>query len=599
MANYYEKIRIKTATEGTHKRTMKADTDTSIDFGQFYPIRAKIIEVGEGKIRPWTLSNMMPLPQPTFGEVRYTNRIFAVPIWQIFKGYEDYRQDVIHVTADDSSTSLQYLPYTYKQDMMRSIVSLASPSTLGNKDFTVDDNGTLRYFKHTEISAWWVKVLESLGYKFLWRINYSGLDLWNNILRLLAALKVYSDYYYNKAYRGDTEDLAMRQFFERDNGNLYYDANDLVTMARTMHKFYYNMDYFTSAWDNPNTPNITNQQTNFNILDPNTYNVNLGSGTQSNNRASVTNPNGKDPIIATDNNSITTGTDGRVGGPITNYMVKMLDKLTQFLKRNQLAGGDTLSRFLARYGRTNEDLMRKKARLIGSISWSMQVTPITSTSDTAASGGEVLGSYAGQGFAVSKEQEFSYNASEDSIIVDILTVTPIEKYVDGEDRENLIITKTELLTPEFDNLGTEPVFAAELVCPRSQGVATDSNNLYSKIFGFLPRYAYWKTMKDHIAGNYTNQFSQIYLPYTMVRRIDDNQAINSIAHSKSFTRMEDSDQYDRIFYGQPTDKDPIDNINIHHELTIEWYSYAKPLYDNYDWEHEGGREIEIQNQGNM
>lgn len=594
MANYYEQINIKTATEGTHKRTMKATTDTSTDFGQFLPLRAKILEVGQGTFKPYTFSNMMPLPQPTFGEVVYTNRLFIVPIHQIYKGYEDFRQDNIHVTADETSTSLNILPYTKNDDIVKSITSFAGPASLNSHEFAIDDNGTIKYYYHTEASLWWSKFLITLGYRWIWRMNYTLDDggQAKNILKILATAKVYSDYYYNKAYRGDTDDLDLRKLFERDNGNLYYDSQDLITIARTCHYVYYNKDYFTAAWDKPDTPNINNQASEYTLRDTNgaILGGGLGYPTASNNR---TRSEKDDAAIMADN-----GNGGSVNlTGFTQNILNMLKSLTMFLKRNQLAGGDTLQRYLARYGIMNDDLARKKARLIGSIKWSMQVSPIFSNTDTASQGGEVLGSYAGQAYATSKEETIKYETNCDVVFVEILEVTPVEKYVDGEDMENLVLTKTDIITPEFDNVGTTPVFACELVMPRSQGVATDTNNIYTKIFGWLPRYAYMKTMKDVMAGNYTNPaYAMIYLPYTMARRIDDNQPITGIVHSKAFTRMEDNLQYDRIFYGQPTDKSPFDNINIHHELEIEWWSYAKPLYDNYDWEHEGGKEITIQNQ---
>ena len=194
MANYYEQIRIKTATEGTHKRTMRADIDTSADFGQFIPLRGKLLELGQGKFRPYTISNMMPLPQPTFGEVVYENRIFAVPIHTIFKGYEDLRQDNIHITANESSASLTSLPYTKNEDIVKSIMGLASPvASSTGADFQVNNNGTIEYFAHTTNSAWWVKFLESLGYKWIWRVGFAAEQggISKNVLRLLAAAKVY------------------------------------------------------------------------------------------------------------------------------------------------------------------------------------------------------------------------------------------------------------------------------------------------------------------------------------------------------------------------------------------------------------------------
>lgn len=602
MANYYEQIRIKTATEGTHKRTMKADTDTSTDFGQFLPLRAKLLEIGDGTITPYTFSNMMPLPQPTFGECVYENRFYIVPIHQIFSGYEDFRQDNIHVTADESSLSLTILPYTKNSDIVMSIATMSDEVTQqADYDFAIDHNGTIKYYKYTEKSRWWVKCLMTLGYRWIYRTGYQEDGKNKNVLKILAMAKVYIDYFYNRAYKGDTEEIEIRQMFKRDNGNIYYDWNDLVKIANVCNKVFYNKDYFTAAWDRPDTPNITNQKSNYAFRDPNgPFETSTSSPTNAD--TIITNNSnripGEDPAIM---GQRTAGNNYPIGG-ITQVGLNMLKSLTMFLKRNQLAGGDTLQRFLARYGIINDDLKSHYSRLIGTVKWGLNVSPIFSNADTAQQGGEVLGSYAGNAYAESvrqgqERQQFKVDINCDAILMDILVVTPVEKYVDGEDMENLVLTKTELITPEFDNVGTTPVIAAELVMPRRQGVTTDNFNIYEKIFGWLPRYAYIKTMKDIMTGNYADmRYRNIYLPYTMVRVIDDNQPINGIVHSKDFTRMSDNLQYDRIFYGQPSDKAPFDNINIHHELEIEWWSYAKPLYDNYDWEHEGGKVIDIQNQ---
>ena len=178
----------------------------------------------------------------------------------------------------------------------------------------------------------------------------------------------------------------------------------------------------------------------------------------------------------------------------------------------------------------------------------------------------------------------------------------MELYTQGEDKDNIVISKTEMLTPEFDNVGVEPVFAGELIHPEEGGQTTDSANLYTQIFGFLPRYAYWKTMRDRRSGNFTNpKFAAMFEPYTLTRKISPNLSLANYVHSFGFTIMNDAEQYDKIFYGKPAglDKYPWDNFNIHHELIVEWFSYAKPLYDYYDWEYEGGKEIELKNQGSL
>ena len=597
MAGFLQKIRVKTATEGTWNRTMKGQHDTTLNIGQFGILKAKFLEAGHGYIEPWTFSNMEPLPQPTWGEIKYESRIFVVPMSLIFKGYNDFKEDTIHANANNGATSLTTLPNATNGEMVEAIRSLMDIGTQADYDKCIYYNGQAEYYNHTPISYRSLRLLESLGYKLRWARD-QAIPVFN-ICRILAVAKVYLDYYYNNGYIGDTQYNAVKCLFERDNGNLTYDAADLRILLGLCQDTYYNPDYFTSCWDNPNHPNLSNQESVYTLNDPNNPITGAISANQKITNSTLRTTGGDPALIADETSGRATNLTG-----ITQLALTKLRSLTMFLKRNQLAGGEALTRMLARYGYAPLTETIKKAREIGKVTWGMNVTPIFSNADTVnGSAGEQLGSYAGFAWAQSGEKgkhHFEFECKEDSILVETIAIAPVETYTQGIDAENLVLTRLELPTPEFDNVGVEMVKKCELLTGEQHGEpANDQTTMYTTGFGFLPRYAKFKFMRDTLSGNFTQRtWEAMYKGWTMQRYFDPSTFDSSnTVHSKDFTRQMDAEQYQRIFYAVDTGKHQFDYFRLHHELKIEWWSYLKPAYDYYDWEHEGGKQIEIQNNG--
>ncbi len=592
----FDKLNIRTETEGTWRHGFEATHDTTLDFGQLGILKTKYLTAGHGEIRPWTYSNMEPMPQPTWGEVTYDQRIFCVPIPLIFKGYHDYKEDLIHVNSNDSWSSIAQLPYCTNADMVTAINGIANEVTATDPyDYTCLVGGTVKYFEHTNSSLRMLKILESCGYKIRWNDAYTKQF---NILRILAIAKIYVDYYWNKNYMGDLQSNALKAYFKRDNGQLHYSASELSNILIACKTVFYDGNYFTDAWENPNTPNIANQKSNFTIKDPNSYVINtINDNTQVTTKPQVLNNGNKDPMLGTEA-STPAAPDGRVGGPITQYALDALRGLTMFLKRNQLAGGSIAERLLARYGEIPTAVKMEKARPIGELKWTMNVDPIFSTADTASAGGEQLAQYAGYGWAISGkkfEKTFKFECEEDSILVEILTIKPKERYCQGIDGENMALTKLDLPTPAFDAMGVEMITQDELLVGNSYAETANADTLMGSTgFGFTPRYSKFKAMKDTLSGNFTNpNWAAEYLPYTLQRYMDPmTYNHTNLMHSMAYTAIADGAQYDRIFYAKQTKK-PYDNFRIHHELQIEWYTWMKPLYQVYDWEHEGGKEITV------
>lgn len=597
--NFLERIGIKTAIEGSWKLNMACKHDTSTDFGQFNIVRNKHLPKGKYKIAYKCISNMQPMPQPTFGEVEYNTRFFWVPWTNIFKGFNDFLTDNDHIDGNEGSAVLTTLPYTYLGDLTRVMANSMSAVAQAQAQYTFTIGGTTGYYKHTAMSKWTEKFLKSLRYGFLFN-DSSTIKV--NIMNILAAAKVYIDYYYNNAYINDNDYIIVKKYLERDNSNLYYSNTDLENILRAIHNVFYKSNYFVSAWDTPNHPNIANQQSSFIMQDPNGTNpfYELGGTTAKYTTPEVSNASSGDPAIEQNQAGTGAGNNPKGQGLITQWAIDNLRALTMYLKRNQLAGASTLQRLLARYGIEPIDERMKYCKYLGKVTWGMNVSPIFSNADTAQAGGESLGSYAGTAFATSGKDmtELSFETDNWGTLVMINTVIPKESYLQGFDKDNMLLTKTDLWTPEFDNLGVEAVTKSELVLPEYNTDATNTENIFKQTFGFLPRYANFKVMHDLMSGNYTDPtYRQIFLPYVMQRKIDPNTAVASIVHSKNFTLMTDGSQYDRIFYSQPNDKDPYDNFNLHHEIIIEGHTNMKPLYDYYDWEHEGGNEVEIKNNG--
>ena len=397
------------------------------------------------------------------------------------------------------------------------------------------------------------------------------------------------DHYWPQQY-ANTEDAIWLNSYFVNNDDLWTDpgsgALDSVALARifrTLYRLPYGSDYFTSAWDNPVSPNyglipfmefpdVTNP------LSPQYSSL------------ATTNPNGT-PVIKSMNNTIPHS--------LSQYALTALNKMTDYVKRMQLVGSRVIDRFFARFGikLSNEALKRstKIAEYYENIAFA-DVTSMAST-DTAT-----LGDYAGKGISARDENNagsFQYTATEHGMIVIISINVPQISYYQGEHRDSHHFTRLDYWNPEFDSLGVQALALSELYSPIDGGVITNAypthpDDFVNKVFGFTPRYAEYKIPYDQITGDYILRSKGVgvdswFLARDMSHFIDDDL---DKSHSLNFVMSDDKEQFNRIFNNV---SNSADHFNVVHYFQIKSSFPGKSLFDTYEFENEDKAEKVVVN----
>lgn len=127
--------------------------------------------------------------------------------------------------------------------------------------------------------------------------------------------------------------------------------------------------------------------------------------------------------------------------------------------------------------------------------------------------GGVLGDYAGRGAAYSQDGFlFSEKFLEHGQLYVIASIVPRAKYYQGVDRKFFVIDRFSYFFPEFQNIGDDQLYRAELY-----NYATGAD-AYTEIFGFAPRWSELKESLDEVHGDFlTDSMDE----YHFGRRFDD------------------------------------------------------------------------------
>lgn len=175
---------------------------------------------------------------------------------------------------------------------------------------------------------------------------------------------------------------------------------------------------------------------------------------------------------------------------------------------------------LARYGVTPTAERLQRAEYLGSHVFQMQVSDLDSTESTDLLSSSGLGDPVYNAFGSSESfanirgqangkitggqdgMKFTYNATEFGIILVIQSIMPDESYYQGLDRSLVRGLSTpnadrfDFFTPEFENLGYQPVLASDVFVP-DDDANPSLKNVYdaNKVFGYQPRYHDYKFMR--------------------------------------------------------------------------------------------------------
>ena len=504
------KIDIKTGVKSLkYPKKFNHSTDSSAGCFQLLPVFYHEI-LPKGEIRcnnSLFYSQVLPMSVPTMARYRFRFNQFFVPYKYVWPAWNDYYARNLHYYPNNSGDSATApgipaeKPYILQKDLFSLILNdsrlvtyyPSGPLAPDTFDFTyvdINDNNILKVGVWTRKGIVALKVLEHLGYKLTFDLND---DTKLEILTLLCFGKVFLDHYFPSNYAFvDADFYTVNQAFVMDakdvraasNHNLvYYQAIDAILNDFTY--IYFSNSIFYDAWDKPTSPNDANSIATFGITDPtNNSSSPLIVGTSVSNGQSPANqykPNNGTAFV-----SGTASHTGATVGTLTNWTIKALERVQNFVTRYQLSGSRLVDRWLALLGAKLPD-PHMSLRIDGH-DCEVEIGEVLATADsvnTDTKSSSVLGDKAGKARVHDESIKFEFvNDSESHGLFLILMSTTVDNYiVSGIDRNRLNIDALDCVNPLTDCLQPCSVRKSEIFCSYDGNKNDDPNGH----FGFLPQ----------------------------------------------------------------------------------------------------------------
>lgn len=633
MASFLDKVKVNTAVTKFNKFDLSCDHITTTDWMHLTPIYNKeMVPKEKLSVNVEAMTRLAPMAVPTFGRGNINMRAFFVPYRTVFPGWNDFINDVRHMpanmqVANYEGTMISTVPIVTNSALRGLFIGDQGESNVNSGlcmiyntepsveyDFVfVDDSDNNHWLVLNPKGRRVLKIIESLGYKIQWKVFGQNYEPRYSALPLLCYAKVYCDWYWPQQYAEAAS--GLEQLFKQDNAApISLNSNQLWQIFSVADLVCYDADYFTGAFDNPVGPN-TGSSSTISLVDiTNNRNVNnAANGSQAavhSQPGSTYGPSNGTPWIG-----VSVGPGSSYTGQITQYALDGLKRLTDYMKRHQIAGAKALDRFFSRFGIALSSEKLNRSVYIGSKLVPLQIGDVTSQTDTTALGGmtndpygyDRLGSFCGRGVGYG-QGNFDFETDEYGMFVICSSVVPSVGYYQGVDRSVLHTNKLDFWTPEFDQLGTQAIAASELVVPKD-GRINDDIILNDSIFGYAPRYAEYKIAKDKVTGDYrVNHINKSLMAnngWHFMREFPDDwdsfvnfapgnsdYANYWITHSPYFLKGEDANQFNRIFQSFSNSEAASDHFAVIYHFDVGMTAPMCKLWDTYEFdESDRGKEV--------
>lgn len=186
--------------------------------------------------------------------------------------------------------------------------------------------------------------------------------------------------------------------------------------------------------------------------------------------------------------------------------------IQKWRQKSMLAGNRTTAQFKAHHGVVPRHLVDHLPDFIGSVDNVIQITEITSQSDTASAADESnLGEIAGRGYGASDNRKFNFHSDDYGILILLHAIVPENTYSSyGLDPGNTMISYSDFYQQEYMNIGLQAVpnfilnaqddnaLTPGQLVPEGEGKETFSEDL--GILGYAPRYYNYKQYVSKVHG---------------------------------------------------------------------------------------------------
>lgn len=523
---------IKTAVSRRSKIDLSSRVITTNDFGFILPIFAREAVPGDrfnfGNLG--SFARLAPLTVPTFAGVRLVNRAFYVRFSSVWRPWNDFYSGREYITGEGTAINPE-VPSITNDEIVEQLIRYSEQTTSDTYDYRVKVAGTWFKYNFKKTGRYLFNLLNSLGYK----VNFTMDDTTKfSILPLLCYLRVIFDYFLPSKYTNVTE---IRKMFDLESD---IQPSQLFALLNAYCWHYFDNDYFTASWENPNSPNkksVVSAQ----IKDPSDSRV-ISNG------SAITNDdtNFKDGTALTQLNPLD-------GYPLlSQFGIDSLKKLHDWGLRKGLAGNRYFEGIFAQFGIKLPDVQTRRCSFLGQSSTYVQVSDVMSTAATEEA---ELGAYAGKGIIYDEGKNFNVDCNDFGYVIVVTCLIPDTGYVQGRNRELMHIDRLDFFNPEFDRLGMQPVRNDELFAMYHNAEDYTNGQAHggkpNGIFGYTPTYSEYKKGYDLLSGDFiVPHLNTGADSYHSFRIFSPPTGSHSLENSQSFRICNpayDGNNFDRIF----------------------------------------------------
>lgn len=555
--------KVPVASHGLHRHPYNYPWLSSINFGDVMPCYINTVRKGErDSPKAGVYSQLMPIAHNAFATGRFNFKAIFVPYKLVWRPWYSFDQQTEFVSNGATLTPGRY-PYVSHGNLSEVFCSMYGSTTGASSTFydvVLANSGTTGTpYLVNGAGRRILRILGALGCmpSFISKDSESL-----NILPIMCYLKAFADYYFPNNYVGNLDWLKLVKWFDRDT--ISFNSTDCQMLLEALEvasvNFYEN-SIFDMAWDNPASPNTYSTTPAVSIPDVTAEESSVVADTIVDNTASQ---NGTPVVIS----------DGDVFAGFSQYILNALKSVSMWAKRHQLAGARLLDRFLVSRGVTLGNDSARISYLIGQRNIEIEVSGVENTTDTN------LGELAGRGVASTGGSPLSFTCKPDDDGIFLVLVSPLPDanfpvFLDGfACRKDFL----DNYTAEYDKLGAAAVPSRVV----NQSLNGNINAvLQGDVWGFLNQY--WDEVQERprLLGDFIlkSRGAEELSAYHTFRLWNPLGGEGLNYHSYDFQRMNDKDQYQRLFYS-----DVQENLMLFLRWYGEQYKEKLPLGDSYEWD---------------
>lgn len=181
------------------------------------------------------------------------------------------------------------------------------------------------------------------------------------------------------------------------------------------------------------------------------------------------------------------------------------------------AGNMTDDNFQAHYGVSPYYDSDENVNFLGSYEAMLQVNAVEATAATSDTTNGMVGDIGATGTAVARGHKIRFECRDFGVIMCMAYFVPETEYNSTMiDKANRLYEQFDFYTPEFQNLGLEPIQMVDYDAITS----TNSLNHQNRVIGYAPRYWMYKTALDKVHGEFS-QFPVFNDPTDPTQTWDD------------------------------------------------------------------------------